>query len=570
MALEEFEFADGSRYELDLSNPEHKQWMEHKARSLTGNKEPIENKQVPLPAQPKKQPSFAELLKAEALTSLPGGALRGAKDVVDTGAYFLSKLGGDSERIAELNKAGKSDFLKAQELAGAGGSDITRFLGQIAATSPVAGSVGGLVGQVAPRLGQAISTFGASTGAPATGFVPKLLDMGIRSTGGLLSGGLAAGAVDPESAGTGAAIGAATPPVMGLLTPPAKYLGARGGEFLDLLRGNKGAQRIFNRVMTNRTGEANVPAVINAARNTVGATPGFRPTFAEGASQIPEASPLVTQQQITSGADKGISALFGQRKLEQDAAINAALQLRDDITGPMREAALARANQGQVNAGPVLGKIDDMLSTPGDRAVPVVRSVLRDIKHQLRQWTNRHTGVINADDLYAIRKNIGKTIGKHSKEQVSWDKATSDALEREIQFAIDDAIEKAGGTGFKQYLNEFSTRTKQTEGDLLKRELMYKPPQKTSLRGGVDVADEQHLSVPNLLSRPAMMANWLLKQVGHGADEKIDQVAAKMFLNPQSLADELEQYLARTQGTGLGGLLTYRAAPLFGATPNRE
>lgn len=82
MAIETFEFQDGSRYELDLSNPEHKQWMEKKAASFSQKKEkPFGQKAI----------EFIEPT-VEALGAVGGGAA-GFASPVPGGAAIGAGLG---------------------------------------------------------------------------------------------------------------------------------------------------------------------------------------------------------------------------------------------------------------------------------------------------------------------------------------------------------------------------------------------------------------------------------------------------------------------------------------------
>lgn len=107
-----------------------------------------------------------------------------------------------------------------------------RIAGNVAATIPAGNALGaGVAAAGLPRLGAAIASGGMSTGAKvAPGFIPGAVDLGIRTAGGAASGGMAAGLVDPETAGQGAMIGAALPGVV-------KGLGAAGSAVGRTLRG---------------------------------------------------------------------------------------------------------------------------------------------------------------------------------------------------------------------------------------------------------------------------------------------------------------------------------------------
>jgi len=62
----------------------------------------------------------------------------------------------------------------------------------------------------------------------------------------------------------------------------------------------------------------------------------------------------------------------------------------------------------------------------------------------------------------------------------------------------------------------------------------------TNISNATRVAQTSEGSLPNLLSRPAMITNWIMKKLGEGADEKIVKMAAERYLNPKQLADALE------------------------------
>jgi hypothetical protein len=182
---------------------------------------------VPAEWMPKEAPSVGSMFKDELMTSLPGGIARGVKDVIDTGAGWLSNLGGSDEaaRIRVMNEQGKADFRAAQERTGnTVVPAIGRVGGQILATNPVVKTLGAAATLAnVPRLGAAITSGGMTTGkAVAPGLLSRVADTGIRMAGGATAGGVSAGLVDPESAGTGAVIGGALP----LIAPAAKAVGS--------------------------------------------------------------------------------------------------------------------------------------------------------------------------------------------------------------------------------------------------------------------------------------------------------------------------------------------------------
>ena len=159
-----------------------------------------------------KNPQAQDMLKRELLTSPPMAIARGVKDIVDTGAGFLSRLGGKEEQaqVRAADAAGRAEFDKAAE--GRILPQVMRVGGNIAATAPAITAAGGAIASQFPRLGSAFASGGMFTGAaPAATVAGKAGDLAIRTAGGAASGFVGAGMVDPNSADTGAAIGAFLP-----------------------------------------------------------------------------------------------------------------------------------------------------------------------------------------------------------------------------------------------------------------------------------------------------------------------------------------------------------------------
>lgn len=166
-----------------------------------------------------KSAPLADAPKPGVVQSFGAGVLRGAKDVVDTGAKLLAtgfdKIAGTSEgqRVADMNAAGKKEFDATYGKDNTAAS-LGRVGGQIAATLPVGGALGagvkaagaaGALPKAAIPLGEAIASGGLSA---------KGANMATRAAGGAIAGGATAGLVDPDQAVTGAVIGAAAPLVV--------------------------------------------------------------------------------------------------------------------------------------------------------------------------------------------------------------------------------------------------------------------------------------------------------------------------------------------------------------------
>jgi len=111
-----------------------------------------------------------------------------------------------------------------------------------------------------------------------------------------------------------------------------------------------------------------------------------------------------------------------------------------------------------LDAGAITSAIDTKLTQPGVRASSNVVNVLEAIKADIANLTAKGGGVIDAHDLYTLRKEgineritqiMGQTDPKISA------KVTRKVLQ-EVRPLIDDAIEQAGGTNWRNYLDTYS------------------------------------------------------------------------------------------------------------------
>jgi hypothetical protein len=385
--------------------------------------------------------------------------------------------------------------------------------------------------------------------------------------------GAAGGAVAPTenesqaqlNALIGAAGGAVLPGVIQGVSKAAEWgVNKLASPFADLFT-KAGPVNIANRYIRGDkvVGEAGMPAVLQATGNAQPLIPGSKPTVAQAVANIPEGSPLITLQDITSKSGGGRSAAFGRRIREQDFANQVAQETRDTFTNPMRSLALSQANQGGVKSAPIVSEIAQMADKPGDRASDVVSKTLGAIRNKIESLTD-DTGRIDAADLYTIRKEIGNVIQQHAKDSANWDKKLASRLEREIQLQVDDAITNAGGTGWKAYLAEYASRSKAIDADTVRRELAKNPLQKTNLGGGINIAEETRPHLPNLLSRPAMMLNFVLRKAGYGVEPKVDKAMQEMFLDPARFTEvmsklppetkiEVQKLIQRTNALAFGG-----------------
>lgn len=247
-------------------------------------------------------------LRREFLTSPPVALARGLKDIIDTGAGFLSRLGGADEqaRVRAMNEAGRAEFDKAAE--GQILPQVARIAGNVTATVPAVTALGGAVAPLLPRLGSAIRSGGMTTGAAPAGLAARTGDMGVRVAGGAIGGGLAAGMVNPEDAALGAGIGAVLPPVVAAAGTGANAL----GQLLRSREAKAGA------ALAQALDAQDVNALAALLREAPELVPGSRPTVAQ-ALQTPQAGIL---ERVVSDSPGGVrlkEALQAQAAARQAA-----------------------------------------------------------------------------------------------------------------------------------------------------------------------------------------------------------------------------------------------------------
>lgn len=115
----------------------------------------------------------------------------------------------------------------------------------------------------------------------------------------------------------------------------------------------------------------------------------------------------------------------------------------------------------------VTGKLRRLATAPGTRADPVQVKVLSSIENQIRDLAERNGGIIDANDLYQIRKTgINDTIEAELRsgglDPSTQSKRIADML-GQVRPLVDEAIEKAGGKGWKDYLATHAAGMRQIE-----------------------------------------------------------------------------------------------------------
>ena len=503
---------------------------------------------------------------------------------------------------------------------------LGKFGGEMAGTAGAGGVLSKLlkpvIGVAAPKLLSAIESGGFSLGAPAAKTViGKAGDLGLRAVGGGTAGGVYAGAVDPENAGTGVMIGAGLPIGVRAATPA---FGALKDIVMPLL-GKKGVTHAAARVVRDAAGDRldDVTQYLKHAEMGETAAQAAAPA---GSTELSALQRIVQRKADPSGfrdiriAEEGrigqmwddlnkklwplgkkeletanVAGTVGKKlQSEADTLSDVALSKIEDVrrfgAAGQRADALAqswypvsgmprtpgrysyadelskraegvvsksadesrlfgeaaRFKQMQADSlaahglrplksDSIVSSINAKLNVPGQRESKVVKATLNDLKERINAAST--DGVLDAHDLYTIRKEIGDSVQKFAKENQNWDKRLTSGLEKSIQGTIDDAIERAGGSRWKEYLRKYSEGADKINARVMRSEDARKMASEGMTRAR-DIAgmDEMPISLPNLLSRPMMIINSVLRKTQGIGSEKTTAEIARLMQNPRELA----------------------------------
>jgi hypothetical protein len=130
----------------------------------------------------------------------------------------------------------------------------------------------------------------------------------------------------------------------------------------------------------------------------------------------------------------------------------------------------------------IVSSISAKLNDPKIGVSEINSKVLSKVSSKIKTWTEKNNGVIDADALYEIRKSaVNDAIDTLMRGENTAAKAKRAAeVLSQVRPLIDDAIEKAGGTNWRNYLDTFQIGMKDIERQRLSAaamEMYKKDPQ---------------------------------------------------------------------------------------------
>jgi len=494
---------------------------------------------------------------------------------------------------------------------------------EIAGTSGVGGVFGNAVRAVsatpkALAIANALSSYGIGQAAKGVGYLPRV-------AAGVTTGGAAALMTNPEDAGTGALIGGIIPGVAPVVTGTGRLIASATGPLRESWRthqGNKFLQEMLGKDAVQKAIQA-IAAGKGAGQTTVAddiaaANMGRTDKFASPLVAIEEK--LATQPGGLSDTAKSIVArqeagrMAGLEGVKPDFAT--AIAARKSVSDPLYAA--ARAGGNIVDSSGIVGGIDDLLSrNPANKRLVKelnnVRSGLVDADGNLRTNAEQVSSAMDSlkasldnqknkfirGELADLKDQIAKAIPGYEKAQQAFAGASPPVNQSQVIQSMQDVLSGQGGpertaafqnvlgrgetallkksTGFPRYTEIDQVLNKQQMDAVTKvSKELARDAERTSLGASVDtkhlfeIADKSKgtISFPTLLSRPAMLANFIMRKVGTGADEMITQDMGKLMLSdPAAFSAKYLQEIPTTyRKQAFDVLMKNYGTPVIGVT----
>lgn len=348
------------------------------------------------------------------------GAIRGAGSI---GATLLAPIDMVSDAIDGKGLSLESNRKRRQAMddalrnlgadtdsvaygAGKLGAEVAGTLGAGGAIANTAARIPGVAAAV-PNLLQAVRTSGMASNA--TGPANLLT----RTAGGAITGGVSAGMVDPEMAGTGATVGGALPVA-------SKVVGKVGSEVGKALRGKTPSQYVVDLADRAKELGINIPADRIANSKPLNAV-------AASLNYMPFSGRAATEDAMLGSMNRAVSRTFGQdsenvtmalRKAQGElgAKFDAVLQNNTVKMTPNFKTALAEA-------------ADQATSELGDDAASVIRKQVALIQ------TKGASGEIDGQTAYNIKKALDR-IGNGNSDAAFYARD----LKKKLMDALNESI----------------------------------------------------------------------------------------------------------------------------------
>lgn len=448
--------------------------------------------------------------RRQTTANMVGGAIRGAGSIGATILapldYAMDYIKGDRgknlsslvtgvelpSRNAERRKAmdeGLTSLIGSDPLSGwyQGAKTFT----EIAGTMGIGGAAANAVARVAPAVTKAIPGVMAAvrTGGMTAG---PLGGMGARVTGGAITGGLTAGAVNPEDAGTGAMIGGALP----VATKVAGYAGKKIGEGVRAAGRSIVGDVAPEVVDLAKRAEAlgiKIPAdriVDSKAMNAAAASLNY----------LPFSGRAGTEEAMVKSMNRALSRTFGQ----DSDNVTMALRKASDALGGQFDTVLQN-NTLKITPGfkAALAEIEDRATSElSPDLAKIIHNKIADIS------TKGALGAIEGRAAYNIKKTLDD-IGSRGSSEAFYARE----LKKSLMAALNESLGPKEAAAF--------AKVRQQYGTMLDLEKLAQ----NGAEGGVSVgrlANLKNIRNPELQELADIAAQFLrTREAPHGAMQRV-------------------------------------------------
>lgn len=311
------------------------------------------------------------------------------------------------------------------------------------------------------------------------------------------------------------------------------------------------AQRRAGRAVREIAGGPDERAILaEQLRNYKSPVSGVNATVAEAVQGMPEGSPLQALQDVVSrvsGAQYGSPSIqFGRQMAGNQAARETAKKALGESHGAVRDSILQSVSDSALGmqlekiAGGVAGKMEDPRVYANDFASRAYSTFMDDIGKIVKD-----DGSIDPAALDEVRKSFGpKLSALFQKEGWNVKDAAFAKATRSAQGLIDQAIEAAGGSGYRDELARYSREIGGITDDALRTEEMYNPLQKSTVPLVKLLEDQMEKglqNVPSFMSPKLWLAKAGAREMFRQSRPGVVNEMSMLLRKPQDMAWALDE-----------------------------
>lgn len=283
-----------------------------------------------------------------------------------------------------------------------------------------------------------------------------------------------------------------------------------------------------------------VPEVADALRSATTYMKGARPTVGEALTEYNMKHPykqiggaIIKIQDQLSGA-RGIEDVLPSAAAKVESNVKSYLAKLDVDTTKLRNQAFedVKLLGGKPTGVPALQDARMLAAHPEFAGHPAVRATMKSLMKELQMGMDKE-GYIDPHRLYAIRQTLNETMTKEAaKAGSSPNHEVARKALKLVKTNIDNAMESAGATGWKEYLQMFSHGMAKAEAHATRDTAMGKIVGATATTTPGELVRGELPHIPTLLHRPTMFANFMLRLVSEGATEPVARQLALDMTDP--------------------------------------